>query len=60
MQSGNLDVSVPLSEVTDVTVLPGIFTKISGYRDARLVLKVRCYRASKFAEAILAARDRLA
>ena len=59
VQSGTLDVSVPLAEVTDVTVLPGFFTKIVAITTPELVLKVRCYRAASFAEAILAARDRL-
>jgi hypothetical protein len=60
MQSGALDVSVPLAEVTDVKVLPGFFTKIVAITTPVTVLKVRCYGAARFADAILAARDRLA
>jgi hypothetical protein len=59
MQSGALDVSVPLAQVTDVKVLPGFITKIVAITTPESVVKVRCYRAAKFAEAILAARDRL-
>jgi hypothetical protein len=58
-QSGSLDVSVPLATVTDVNVLPGFFTKIVAITTPESVFKVRCYRAARFAEAILAARDRL-
>ena len=60
MQSGNLDVSVPLAKVTDVKVLPGLFTKIVAITTPTTVLKVRCYGAARFADAIRAARDRLA
>jgi len=60
MQSGTLDVSVPLAQVTDVKVLPGVFTKIVAITTPEFVFKVRCYRAARFAQAILAARDRLA
>ena len=60
VQSGTLDVTVPLAQVTDVTVLPGFFTKIVAITTPELVLKVRCYGAATFAGAILAARDRLA
>ena len=58
--SGPLDVSVPLSKVTDVTVLPGFVTKIVAITTPWYVLKVRCYGAPSFAAAILTARDRLA
>ena len=60
MQSGTLDVSVPLAKVTDVKVLPGLFTKIVAITTPETVLKVRCYGAARLAAAILAARDRLA
>ncbi|MGI9822842.1 hypothetical protein [Agromyces sp. Marseille-Q5079] len=60
MQSGALDVSVPLAQITDVTVLWGLFTKIVAITTPEAMLKVRCYGAARFAEAILAARDRVA
>lgn len=56
-QSGTLDVSVPLTQVTDVEVLPGFFTNIVAISTAERVLKVRCYRARRFADAVIAARD---
>src|SRR6478735_9406030 len=57
MQSGTLDVSVPLAKVTDVKVLPGLVTKIVAITAPERVLKVRCYGAARFAAAILAARE---
>ncbi|WP_157425804.1 hypothetical protein [Agromyces salentinus] len=60
MQSGALDVSVPLMQITDVSVLWGFFTKIVAITTPESVLKVRCYGAARFAEAILAARGRVA
>lgn len=59
-QSGTHDVSVPLTRITDVDVLSGFFTRIVAITTPEFVFKVRCYRAARFAEAILAARDRLA
>jgi hypothetical protein len=56
-QSGTLDVSVPLKQVTDVEVLPGLFTNIVAISTPDRVLKVRCYWAPKFADAVIAARD---
>jgi len=56
-QSGTLDVSVPLKQVTDVEVLPGLFTNIVAISTPDRVLKVRCYWARKFADAVIAARD---
>ena len=56
-QSGSLDVSVPLMEVTDVEVLPGLFTNIVAITTPHRVLKVRCYGARRFADAVSAARD---
>lgn len=58
-QSGTLDVSAPLAQITDVTVLPGSFMKIVAITTPELVFKMRCYRAARFAEATLAARDGL-
>ncbi|SIO27188.1 hypothetical protein [Agromyces cerinus] len=51
---------MPLAHITDVTVLWGFFTKIVAITTPESVLKVRCYRAARFADEILAARDRLA
>ena len=59
VQTGTLDVSVPLDRITDASVLPGFFTKIVAITTAERVVKVRCYGAARFAEAILAARDQL-
>jgi len=56
-QSGTLDVSVPLREVTHVAVLPGFFTNIVAISTPDRVLKVRCYGARRFADAVIAARD---
>jgi hypothetical protein len=56
-QSGTLDVSVPLKQVTDVEVLPGLFTDIVAISTPDRVLKVRCYWARRFADAVIAARD---
>ena len=58
-QSGTLDVSVPLKQVTDVEVLPGFFTNIVAISTPDQVLKVRCYWARHFANAVIAARDAL-
>lgn len=57
-QSGALDIRVPLANVIDVEVRPGFFTDIVAITTPESVLKVRCYFATKFAKAILAARDR--
>jgi hypothetical protein len=56
-QSGTLDVSIPLRQVTDVTVLPGLFTSVVAISTPDRVLKVRCYWARRFADAVIAARD---
>ena len=56
-QSGTLDVSVPLNQVTDVELLPGVFTNIVAISTPDRVLKVRCYWARRFADAVIAARD---
>jgi len=58
-QSGTLDVSIPLKQVTDVEVLPGLFTNIVAISTSDRVLKVRCYWARRFADAVIAARDAL-
>lgn len=58
-QSGTLDIRVPLSDVIDVEVRPGFVTDIVAITTPESVVKVRCYFATKFATAILAARDRL-
>jgi len=56
-QSGTLDVSMPLKQVTDVEVLPGFFTNIVAISTPDRVLKIRCYWARHFAAAVIAARD---
>ena len=56
-QSGTLDVSVPLKQVTDVEVLPGFFTNIVAISTPDRVLKIRCYWARHFADAVIAARE---
>ena len=56
-QSGTLDVSLPLKQVTDVRVLPGFFTNIVAISTPDQVLKIRCYWARHFADAVIGARD---
>ncbi|MFF2494291.1 hypothetical protein [Agromyces sp. NPDC058064] len=59
VQSGTLDVSVPLADIIGVDVLPGFITRIVAITTPDVTLKVRCYGAARFAEAVLAARGRL-
>ena len=56
VQSGTLDVSISLKQVTDVEVLPSFFLDIVAIRTPDRVLKVRCYWARRFADAVIAAR----
>jgi len=56
-QAGTMDVAVPLDQVTNVEVLPGFFTNIVAISTPVRVLKVRCYGARRFADAVIAARD---
>ncbi|MFF2387899.1 hypothetical protein [Agromyces sp. NPDC058104] len=58
-QSGTLDVTIPLAEITGVEVLPGFITRIVAITTPDVTLKVRCYGAARFAEEVLAARGRL-
>lgn len=55
-QSGTLDVVLPLRQVVDVDVLPGFFTNIVAIGTPDRVLKVRCYGARRFADAVIRAR----
>ncbi|MDR7189531.1 hypothetical protein J2Y46_002357 [Microbacterium sp. BE35] len=57
VQSGSLDVEVPLALVTGVDVIPAFMTNIVAISTPELVLKVRCYGAREFADAARAARD---
>ena len=52
---GQLDVRVPLKEITSVTVAFGVVTKIIAIESPAVTFKVRCYGADKFAEQIKAA-----
>jgi hypothetical protein len=52
MQTGTLEVAIPLGEVRSVEVDPGTLTKIVVVRTADLAFKVRCFGAAKLAEAI--------
>jgi hypothetical protein len=56
-QSGSLDFFVPLTRVADVEVLPGFFTNIVAIATSDRLVKIRCYRARHFADAVIAARD---
>ncbi|MCT9820055.1 hypothetical protein N3K63_07110 [Microbacterium sp. W1N] len=54
-QSGTLDVSISLKDVTGVEVLPGILTRIVAIATPARVLKVRCWGAHRFAARVIAA-----
>lgn len=54
--SGAIDVDIPLVEIVQVEVLPGVVTKIVAIRTMGGVLKVRCYGAPSLAKAIEDAR----
>jgi hypothetical protein len=52
---GQLDVRIPLTEITSVTVEFGVVTKIIAIESPAMTFKVRCYGAEKLAEQIKAA-----
>ncbi|WP_137844443.1 hypothetical protein [Microbacterium sp. 2FI] len=56
VQSGSLDVSIPLAAIEDLRVVPGLVTNIVVITTADSVFKVRCYGARRFAAAIDSAR----
>ena len=55
VQSGSLDVSIPLAAIDDIEVVPGFVTNIVVLRTTELVFKVRCWGARRFASAVRAA-----
>jgi hypothetical protein len=52
LQTGSLDVDVPLSTIMSIEVLPAPLTKIVAIRTSRSVVKIRCFRARAFADQI--------
>lgn len=52
LQTGSMDVDVPLSTVESIEILPGVLTKIIAIRTRQSVVKVRCFRARAFADQI--------
>ncbi len=55
VNTGQLDVRIPLQDVTAVTVESGMITKIITIESSARAFKVRCYGAENFAEQIKAA-----
>ena len=55
MQKGQLDIRIPLTEITAVKTESAAFTNIIVIEGPGFVFKVRCFRAGKFAEQIRAA-----
>jgi len=55
LQTGVEPITLPLRDVDSVDVLPAFFTKIIAVGMARGTLKLRCFGAPAFAEAIRAA-----
>lgn len=56
VNTGSLDVAIPLADVVRVEVLPGFLTRIVAIHTAGRVLKVRCFGARGLAAAIDKAR----
>jgi len=56
VQSGSLDVTVPLADVVAVRKIRGFVTNIVAVETAGYAFKLRCYGAKAFADAIEAAR----
>lgn len=52
LQTGSMDVVVPLTAIESIEVLSAPVTKIIAIRTARSVVKIRCYRARAFADQI--------
>jgi hypothetical protein len=59
VQTGSLDVVVPLAEVVAVRYTPALVSSIVALETPGYVFKVRCYGAKAFADAIEAARGAL-
>jgi len=55
VQSGTLDIVVPLPAITGVEVERGVLTKIIAIRAAGSVVKIRCFGAREFADQIRSA-----
>ena len=61
IQTGSLDIAVPLSAIVDIQVLRGFVTQIIAIHTPGYVVKVRCFGAKAFASQIRsAARSALA
>jgi hypothetical protein len=56
IQTGSLDILVPLRAVVDVEVLRGFVTRIIAIHTPGSVVKVRCFGADAFADQIRYAR----
>jgi hypothetical protein len=52
VQTGSLDLAVPLSAILDVSVQQSFVTNIVVVRTSQSVLKIRCYGAKTFAQQI--------
>jgi hypothetical protein len=52
VQTGSLDLAVPLSAILDVSVQQSFVTNIVVVRTPQSVLKIRCYGAKTFAQQI--------
>jgi hypothetical protein len=52
VQTGSLDLAVPLSAILDVSVQRSFVTNIVEIRTPQSVLKIRCYGANTFAQQI--------
>lgn len=52
VQTGSLDVTVPLASVTNVELLRGVLTQIIAVGTPGFLVKIRCFRARAFADQI--------
>src|ERR1700759_5419900 len=55
VQSGDLDILLPLSEIVNVTVVPAVLTNIVLVRTQAATLQLRCWGSQAFADAVEAA-----
>lgn len=54
LQSGTLDIVIPLVEITDIVVLPGLVTKVLAIDVGYRRVKARCYGARETADELAA------
>ncbi len=59
IQTGSLDVVVPLADVVNVRYTPAVVSSIVSLETRDYTFKVRCFQAKTFADAIEAARRAL-